>query len=233
MERFPWSLISFWGANIVGRDNHPRERQARQLARKTSKRLTYDRILIVSEGEKTEVNYFEEIRQRYRLSSAHIHVCQSEYGTTPEKVVEYAVDRCLASLEWERVYCVIDRDDHDYYEDALASMKANDKKHLNDLGQPIQFTAIPSNPSFELWLLLHYQMQEAHIHRETVVHELRKYMPGYAKGKPGTFATTRPLLEGASARSARLCSREDRRGMRNPSTYVNELVQTLCTLRAA
>ena len=52
MVRFPWSPISFWGANIVGRDNHPRERQARQLARKKSKRLTYDRIPIVSEGEK-------------------------------------------------------------------------------------------------------------------------------------------------------------------------------------
>ena len=46
----------------MGRDNHPKERQARQLERKLNRRASYDRILIVCEGSKTEPNYFEEIR---------------------------------------------------------------------------------------------------------------------------------------------------------------------------
>jgi hypothetical protein len=47
----------------MGRDNQPKERQKRQLARKIGNRSSYDRILIVSEGGKTEPNYFREIRK--------------------------------------------------------------------------------------------------------------------------------------------------------------------------
>jgi hypothetical protein len=121
----------------LGRDNHPRQRQAKQLERKKPKRPAYDRILVVTEGEKTEVNYLEEIRRFYRLSSAHIRVCHSPYGTTPLQVVEYARDRCLETSEWESVFCVIDRDDHQSYVNALHAAQALDGKHRNDLGKPM------------------------------------------------------------------------------------------------
>jgi len=217
----------------VGRDNHPRERQARQLARKKPKRDTYDRILIVTEGEKTEVNYFEEIRRRYRLGSAHIRICGSDYGTSPEKVVEYAIDQCLGSCEWERVFCVIDRDDHDHYVNALASLKAaNNKGHLNDLGQPIKFESAPSNPSFELWLLLHFEDQQAHIHRDNVMRKLRTHIPNYEKGDRGMFELTEPLIDEARARAEQQRVNIEHRGMKNPTTYVDELVQVLRSLRS-
>ena len=38
----------------MGRDNSPKVRQQRQLERKVGRRASYDRILIVSEGSKTE-----------------------------------------------------------------------------------------------------------------------------------------------------------------------------------
>ena len=53
----------------MGRDNSPRERQRRQLERKQNRRASYDRVLIVSEGSKTEPNYFKEIRAEFRLHS--------------------------------------------------------------------------------------------------------------------------------------------------------------------
>ena len=46
----------------MARDNSPKERQRQQLERKLARRASYDRILIVSEGSKTEPNYFGEIR---------------------------------------------------------------------------------------------------------------------------------------------------------------------------
>jgi hypothetical protein len=46
----------------MGRDHSAKERQRLQLGRKRARRPTFDRILIVTEGEKTEPNYFEEIR---------------------------------------------------------------------------------------------------------------------------------------------------------------------------
>jgi FMN phosphatase YigB (HAD superfamily) len=56
----------------MGRDNHPRERQARQLARKQGLREPFDRVLIVCEGSKTEPLYFQELRAYYRLNTAHV-----------------------------------------------------------------------------------------------------------------------------------------------------------------
>lgn len=69
------------------RDNSPKIRQARQLERKLGRRASYDRILIVSEGSKTEPNYFEEIRSTFRLHTANVVVRPSELGTAPHYVL--------------------------------------------------------------------------------------------------------------------------------------------------
>jgi hypothetical protein len=216
-------------------DNHPRIRQAKQLARKNAKRETYDRILIVSEGEKTEVLYFEEIRRFYKLATMHVKVRHSEYGTTPLQVVEFALDLCEKTREWEKVFCVIDRDDHPGYEDALNKAKAHDKKLRNELKQPIEVTAIPSNPSFELWLLMHFEPMERHIHRDEVLRLLRdRFIPDYEKGRRGVFEITRARLETAYTNAARIRARQERHdlpGMGNPSTSVDELVRVLCELK--
>ena len=74
----------------MARDNSPKIRQKRQLERKRANLASHDRILIVSEGSKTEPNYFNEIRSFYRLSTANIEVRRSELGTAPIQVVEYA-----------------------------------------------------------------------------------------------------------------------------------------------
>ena len=74
----------------MGRDNAPKERQRQQLERKQTRRASYDRILIVSEGTKTEPLYFGEIRTAYRLHSANVQVRPSEQGTAPLRVVQYA-----------------------------------------------------------------------------------------------------------------------------------------------
>ena len=69
----------------MGLDNQPKDRQRRRIERKMGRRKEYDRLLIVCEGEETEPNYFNEIRQRYRLSSANVLAIPSEYGTQPQK----------------------------------------------------------------------------------------------------------------------------------------------------
>jgi hypothetical protein len=51
----------------MARDHSPKERQQKQLERKQGRRASYDRILIVSEGSKTEPNYFREIRATHRF----------------------------------------------------------------------------------------------------------------------------------------------------------------------
>ena len=74
----------------MGRDYSSKVRQQKQLERKQGRRASYDRILIVSEGSKTEPHYFTEIRAAYRLHTANVEVQPSELGTAPIQVVQYA-----------------------------------------------------------------------------------------------------------------------------------------------
>lgn len=67
----------------MGRDNCAKERQRRQLERKQGRRGSYDRVLIVCEGSKTEPNYFKEIRAAHRLHTANVEVQPGILGTEP------------------------------------------------------------------------------------------------------------------------------------------------------
>lgn len=223
----------------MGRDNSPKERQRRQLERKLNSRASYDRILIVSEGEKTEPNYFEEIRRHYRLHTANVQVLPSALGTSPIQVVNHAEavfrkgDRHLGILPraFEHVFAVFDRDDHRTYHDALAHAQALDGQLRNDLKQPVRFTAIPSRPDFELWLLLHFEDVRAPIHRDEVMVRLRRYLPGYQKGNAQAFAATQSALPVATDRARALMQRGNPFNGDEPYTGVVDLVGLLIGLR--
>lgn len=58
----------------MGRDNQPKSRQLRRKAAKDARRAGYARILIVTEGSKTEPFYFREICASYRLQSTNVAV---------------------------------------------------------------------------------------------------------------------------------------------------------------
>lgn len=67
----------------MGRDNQPKDRQLRRKATKEARRAGYARILIVTEGSKTEPLYLEEIRCAYQLHSANVEVQPGRLGTAP------------------------------------------------------------------------------------------------------------------------------------------------------
>lgn len=140
----------------MARDNSPKERQHKQLERKQGRRTSYDHILIVSEGSKTEPNYFREIRAAYRLHTANVEVWPSKLGTAPIQVVQYAQQlfesgdrhKNVQRRAFEKVYAAFDRDDHDSYFDALRLAESLDGKLRNDAKQPVAFQAVASVPSF-------------------------------------------------------------------------------------
>lgn len=201
----------------MGRDNSPKERQRRQLERKLNRRASYDRILIVSEGSKTEPNYFKEIRAEYRLHSANVEVQPSALGTQPLQVVDYARElfekgdshKGIRPRGFEQVYAVFDRDDHRTFHDALARARALDGALRNDLKQPVKFVAIPSRPSFEFWLLLHFEDVQHLIHRDEALRRLKRYLPDYDKDYGQAFAETKSELQIAIDRARILAGRAD------------------------
>lgn len=215
-----------------------RGRKHRDLSRRTEHRPAHDRILIVTEGKRSEPNYFNEIRSSLRLSSAHIVVRGGELGTQPQQVVDYSEalflngdrHRGIEARAFEAVYAVFDRDDHTTYPNALRSAEALDQKHRNDLGAPVRFQAIPSNPCFELWLLLHFEEIRHLKHRDEVFARLKKHLPGYGKGSEHTYARTKAhvalALQRATGLNAASPFNEDK-----PFTHVSVLVERLQDLR--
>ncbi len=223
----------------MGRDNQPKVRQAAQLARKKGQRATYDRILIVTEGSKTEPNYLGEIRSEYRLNTANVQVEPSAYGTSPLQVVSYAETLFLEGSElkhiepraFEYVYVVFDRDDHDTYHNALAKMDAINRKYFNDNRKRVHFLAIPSVPCFELWLLLHFEEVHAPLHRNEVYQRLSTYIPDYEKGGKGHYALTKINLEIAAERANALSQLHNEYDGVNVYTAIHKLVAKLINLR--
>lgn len=224
----------------MARDNSPKERQQKQLERKQGRRASYDRILIVSEGSKTEPNYFREIRTVHRLHTANVEVRPSELGTAPVHVVQYAKalfeggdrHKNIQRRAFEKVYAVFDRDDHDSYHDALSLAASLDGKLRNDVKQPVVFQAIASVPSFELWLLLHFEDIRAPLHRDQVMHRLKQHIPGYNKGADNAFEITCEHLALATQRAERLAQRFTSKTDPEPFTAVVELVKLLTNLRS-
>ncbi|GGH55008.1 hypothetical protein GCM10010975_12130 [Comamonas phosphati] len=223
----------------MARDNAPKERQKQQLARKQGRRASYDRVLIVSEGSKTEPNYFREIRSAYRLHTANVEVRPSELGTAPIQVVQYAQElfekgdrhKNIQRRAFEQVYAVFDRDDHGSYHAALALAEELNGKLRNDAKQPVTFRAIASVPSFEVWLLLHFEDIQAPLHRDEVMRRLKRHIPGYEKGSGNAFATTGEHLAIATQRANRLAQRFSAHTDPEPFTAIVDLVKLLTTLR--
>lgn len=224
----------------MGRDHQPKERQLHRKAAKEARRAAYARILMVTEGSKTEPCYLEEIRTAYRLHSANVQVQPGQSGTAPIQVVRYArqlfeegdMHKGIRPRSFDQVYAVFDRDDHDSYFNALDVAKSLDRKLRNDEGHPVIFNAIASIPSFELWLLLHFEDIQAPIHRDEVMQRLKQHIPGYEKGAGGAFNRSREKLETAIQRAQALAVKFNAYSDPEPFTALHELVTLLTTLRA-
>jgi hypothetical protein len=220
----------------MGRDNHPKARHQRQLERNQKRRAPYNRILIVTEGKKTEPNYFKEIIAKHKLHTANIEVRHCQYGTSPLQVVEYAralfqngdPHKRIWAKTFEQVYAVFDRDDHETYFEALDLAAQLNGKFRNDEKKPVIFQAAPSVPCFELWLLLHFEEISAPIHRGEVFKRLKKHIPNYEKGREGYFAATHDKLDIAIERARRLMENNGK----EPYTEVQNLVSLLIKLRS-
>jgi hypothetical protein len=223
----------------MARNDHPRSKQqTRDLRRRAASRQPIDRLLIVCEGSKTEPNYLNEIRAQLRLPTANVLVRPSELGTAPIQVVKFAeqlflhgdAHHGLRKKEFDHVYAVFDQDDHASFREAIDYCESLDEKYRNDERKLVGFTAIPSVPCFELWLLLHFEDVQANMHRNEVYSRLKQHLAGYAKGQTDGWTKTQALLAVATGRAARLVQNHQA-DPSLPYTHMHTLVQRLRTLK--
>lgn len=208
-----------------------RSRSARDLKRAPPRRAAHDRILIVCEGAKTEPNYLGEIRQTLRIGSVDLHIIHSRRGQEPQQIVESADEEFARTKAYERVYVVFDRDDHATYANAIAMAAARDGRDKNDEGKRVAFKATVSVPSFEFWLLLHFENVQSFLHRDAVLARVKAHINGYEKSRRDIYSKTAQHLTTATQRAIVLRALYERLPGTDPYTDMDELVDTLRALK--
>ena len=220
----------------MGTDNlfHKRKAKAADaLERRKAKRASYDKILIVCEGEKTEPNYFNELINFYKLNTANVEI-DGTCGSSPKSVFERAIElyeneNCKGDA-FDKVYCVFDKDSHETYDETLIRIKAQNPKSV--------FSAVVSVPCFEYWILLHFHYSTKPYHAtgsssigNEVLKDLKAVFPEYTKGSEDIFESLSGQLEFAKANAIRSLTHAQANHTDNPITHIHELVEYLQNLK--
>jgi len=204
-------------------------RNFRGLQRRQPKREAYDRVLIVCEGRKTEPNYFRELVDHLKLNTANVEI-DGNSDSSPKSVVAHARRRYQQDGEFDRVFCVFDKDEHATYSQAVKELAAVDLSEV--------FAGITSVPCFEYWLLLHFTFTTKPYARsewvspgDQVLKDLKKHLPTYRKGSQHLYWQLMPLTDLAIRHAERACQAAAQNQTDNPSTQVHRLVTYLRTLK--
>ena len=188
--------------------------------RKQKTRIPRKVYVIVCEGKKTERIYFKKYRTRY--SNLSIKTPDSKY-TDPKNLIIFAkqYEEDLIFDNGDAIWCVFDCDENEN-DDLAKACKIADKE-IN-----ISF----SNPNFELWYLLHFELYVTKIERSEVIHKLKKYIPKYEKNmnvydllldkRPQAIINAKKLIKMHEKHGIEQISVES-----NPSTQVYSIVEEI------
>ncbi len=126
-----------------------RKPKPRHSPGKTNIRQPYDSVLIVCEGSKMEINYFNGLINHLKLSTVNIQMLDIKQ-TTPDSLFREAKglyqDAKRKGNSYDKVYCIFDKDRHAKYQETK-----------DNIEQAKNFYVAFSEPCFEYWLLLHYE----------------------------------------------------------------------------
>lgn len=127
--------------------NNSRQSYRRQSGKR---KIASERVLIVTEGKKTEPSYFHCLVLELNLTSVLI---KRSKGTSPLNVVESAISLVANTDDIRTAYCVFDQDgNYANYKEALEQVKQKNRQ-INGT----RYLAVPSIPCFEFWYMLHVQ----------------------------------------------------------------------------
>lgn len=185
-------------------------------------------FLIVTEGKKTEPNYFEKLKDHLRLNT--LKIVHPE-GTDPVTLTKNAI-----SLREKQKQEAKKRDDIVPFDEVWVVFdleKLHDQRRelaqkAIDFGRPKGIRFAQSDPCFEYWLLLHWQYTTASFACcEHVIKSLKFHWIDYDKG----FMPPLDCIEKfpIAVKSAERCRKfhKDCESAGNPSTDVDLIIQEL------
>ncbi|TVP97232.1 MAG: RloB domain-containing protein [Planctomycetaceae bacterium] len=201
-----------------------RRNRNRKPARPSPFRDAKKRILLVCEGVVTEVEYIDFFLKRLRSRLVFIETVG--LGADPKTVVAKAKrmrdenrdDAKKAddkNVLFDEVWCAFDRDDHPTWDAAVQMAKAN----------TLELAA--SNPSVELWLLLHFRQNPGMRDRKAIAKMLSDHLSNYNKHLE--FDALWPMWQDAADRAERMDDDaiQAEEAHRNPTTGFYRLVRSI------
>ncbi|CAN5687518.1 hypothetical protein BH09PSE5_BH09PSE5_11620 [soil metagenome] len=191
-------------------------RTASSFARRPARFKPQPRILILCEDAKSCRIYLMEDAQHFRC---HVDVVIAHAGRTdPRGIVEEGKKR---HGDYEAVYCAIDRDTHETFDEAVRSASESPAIDL-----------IVSHPCYEFWLLLHFRKTRSpfacsgnYSAADNVgrVSRMEPGMDAYAKGKAeGLFEALLAKLPEARSRAQQILVEALDEEEMNPSTRLHD-----------
>jgi hypothetical protein len=205
-------------------------RAPKQLKRKQSFR-NGDRLLVLTEGKKTEPDYFKQLLSMLKISPEQV-VVQAGTSSDPKRLVEEA-----KALSYENARDFRKGIDAKFDDIRLVFDSEDDRPNLREaINQAVdnEFIVALSAPSIEYWFLLHYQLTTKLMNNaDEVTRELKKYQPDYDKlfrVDPNDFER---LVNNAlkNAESIRKTQDSHMERIVYPSTTVDVLVRRIMGLK--
>ncbi|MDO4537445.1 MAG: RloB family protein [Coriobacteriales bacterium] len=195
-----------------------------------------DSYLIVCEGEKTEPLYLRELASAIggELSDrVDVPIIDIEgEGASTVALVKKAMElRNRANFVYQHVWVVFDKDDFDDFDEAIQLAEEN------------EIDVAWSNPSFELWVLLHFHYIDSALDRHQILNKVDRIFKdwciresGYEKNLEDlyTLLSTYGQAQQAYQWAEKLLSRFDKSqpcSTMIPATTVHRLVRELEGLR--
>lgn len=183
-------------------------------------------LLVFTEGEKTEEGY---LIHWWRAHRDQVTVTIDDFHGGPLPLVDRAAAAKRAEASEERrgrgrshdeVWCVFDRDEHPNVPQAL------EKAGANGIGVAL------SNPCIELWFLLHFGGQTAHLERDDAQSRSKTLLGCEKTLTPKALAELEARYEEARARAHKLDEKhagDDSSRHSNPSSNMWELIERIRT----
>lgn len=137
-------------------DFFEKKRSKRANRKSEYKTANSESYLIVSEGEKTEPNYFNGLKKLVLDSvGGQIDIKIAGQGMHTVSLVDQAslLNR-NAGIIYNNVWIVLDKDDFSDFDEAISKAES------------MGFNVAWSNQSFEYWLYLHFAYSDAALHRK-------------------------------------------------------------------
>lgn len=198
------------------------------LQRRGPQRQPFERVLIVCEGSKTESIYLQALCRDLQVPG----VVAIGRGAGPSAVWKQAREAYARDRDFERVYCVFDRDTHEDYAAVLADIReqAGNGRIGKYKTRKTRLMAVPSDPCFEFWLLLHFELTTAAFGGPAdVLARLRRCegMADYRKSQRDLYERVRNHTDDAIHRAQQVRREAHANGSDTPVTDFDQLVEYL------